>query len=61
MVLLPAEMNCALEQLDRAFVFSIYKAELSCRINTLVFYFLVVWSEIIAGSIRFNSVSFLAG
>lgn len=37
-------MNCALQQLGYAFVFSIYKAELSCKINALAFYFLSGWS-----------------
>lgn len=46
-------MNCALEQLDHAFVFGIYKAELSCKINALAFYLLVGWSKIIAGSMLF--------
>lgn len=34
----------ALEQLDNAFVFNIYKAELSCKINT---------AKIVAGSVLF--------
>lgn len=51
MVLLPAEMSWALEQLDHPFGFSIYKAELSCKMNALAIYLLVGWSKIITGSI----------